>query len=658
MQHLCDLYVIEENHWLILSNFKWEILNTMKRILFAIVLILSRCLLISGQNLNSSYSNLEILVPTGEVVNDLYVLKKASSTDTIATGALDAANKTFIGESAKLFNYVQTYLYHLAITKELEPPRLAITDRQGCYGVMGFILEENGKKIEKRNSGYVDLYKGMFSSDYCNLESITQLFPHEMGHVIQMYLCTGFKNMEPESRSPNMHYFNITTSYNTAFSEGFAEHFENIARKLEPSQKVRAGIFKDIEANRKALPRYISGFDRDYRMPLRIGFYRAITPLWYQQLENLKRYDLVENGQIKYVNSIIPHLSVSNAILYRNTGVRQNQFRLRNAAQAASTEGVVSAFFSGLVLSSLSEKYLPLEFYVPFTSDSLTVKNLKFKIMPLHNEYMKIFKVLQKYVKTNSTERGQLFDFADGYCKEFPDEADQLTGILRETTGVTQIPGSLPEVWILNTKVNYKYWPMAQFGLTVPYYAFNLNAADSLDLISFNGISKEDASKITGYREKSGFFLSTNDIKNVTGLSEKAKTTLISNSYIEKNVPANNGRPNFMSLLYLPVFHMSVILMAWFAIILSIYLYLMKDFELTVWQRIMKSLRQLLKLFSLAFIGLICIALFSLSWKLFIVLGLIIMVIKMIILRKKKPELKVSLITTSLMILVILYSLL
>jgi Helix-hairpin-helix motif len=136
-----------------------------------------------------------------------------------------------------------------------------------------------------------------------------------------------------------------------------------------------------------------------------------------------------------------------------------------------------------------------------------------------------------------------------------------LKEILRETTGVTEIPVSLPEDWVLNTNLNYKYWPMAQFGLTVPYYAFNLNAADSLDLITFDGISREDASKITGYRERNGFFLSINDIKNVPGLSEKAKTTLISNTYIDKNVPANNGRPNFMSLLYLPLFHMAGILL-------------------------------------------------------------------------------------------------
>ena len=71
----------------------------MKRILSSIILILTKVLLISGQSPESRYTNLEILVPTGEVVNDLYVLKKAPLNDTVASGALKVANNTFIGES-------------------------------------------------------------------------------------------------------------------------------------------------------------------------------------------------------------------------------------------------------------------------------------------------------------------------------------------------------------------------------------------------------------------------------------------------------------------------------------------------------------------------------------------------------------------------------
>jgi hypothetical protein len=362
----------------------------MKKLIYLTILLFTIVGVVTAQTKysNSNYSNLEILVSTGEVTNDLYVLKKAPLTDSVTVKVLNAANSTFIGESALLFNYVQHYLYSKGLVKELEPPRLAMTDRQGCFGVMGFILDDNGNKVNKSNSGYVDLHKSMFSEDYSHLESITQLFPHEMGHVIQMYLCSNLKDYEPESKSSNIHYFNIITNYNTAFSEGFAEHFENIARKMEPSKGVKDGIFKDIETKRKGLPRYIKGFNRDFNLPFRVGYYRAITPLWYQQFENLKRYDLVENGQIKYVNSTLANEKLNNALLYRNIGVKQNIFKLRNAAQAASTEGVISAFFSRLVLSSLSERYEPIEFYKLFMNDSLTVDNLKQYVTPLHNEYM------------------------------------------------------------------------------------------------------------------------------------------------------------------------------------------------------------------------------------------------------------------------------
>lgn len=630
----------------------------MKKLSLIIILVLAVANFASSQSLGikGNRSNLEVLMATGETANDLYVLKKASLTDSVTTKVLNAANTTFIGESALLFSYVQSYLFNIGVLKEIEPPRLAITNRQGCFGVMGFVLDENGKKIEKLNSGYVDLYKGMFSSEYSHLESITQLFPHEMGHVIQMYLCTDLKNFEPESKSSNMHYFNIITCYNTAFSEGFAEHFENIARKMEPSEKVKAGIFNDIENKRKDLPRYIEGFNKDFNLPLRIGFYRAITPLWYQQLENLKRYDLVENGQIKYVNSTLPNTSLSDAMLYRNTGVGQNLSKLRNTAQVASTEGVVSSFFSGLVLSSLKERYLPIEFYKPFVEDTLTLENLKQRISPLHNEYMKIFKVMHGYVKSNGSTKGQLFDFVEGYCKEFPEEANQVMEILKQTTGVSELPKSLPEIWILHQKIDYKFWVMAQFGLTVPYYSFNLNAADSLDLISFKEISAEDASKIVKYREQNGFFQSINDIKNISNISDEAKVALITNLYEAKNVPADGGRPNFMSLLYLPLLHMFGILLIWLVPILALYIFLIRERELTIWRRIRKSLLQIMRFLLFWLVALVCLALFSFPVKLFLGIGLIVLFFKILILRKRKEDLNISLITTFLMIIVFIYS--
>jgi len=601
-------------------------------------------------------SKLEILTCNGETSNDLYLLKKAMPDDTLATKAREAANSTFIKESAQLFGYVQNYLFKLGEMKTLEPPRLAISNRQGCFGVMGYVLDSNGIKVLKPISGYVDLHKQMFSNEYSHLQSITQLFPHEMGHVIQMYLCTDLKNFEPISNSPNIHYFNIVTSYNTAFSEGFAEHFENVSRKLEPSSAVKEGIYKDVEAKKKALPRFIDGFNRDFKFPLRVGLYRAITPLWYQQLENLKRYELVENGKIKYVNSTLHISNTADAILYRNTGVIQSTSKLRNAAQIASTEGAISAFFSGLVLSDLGLKYQPKEFYNDFlinVSDSLDIAK---QISPLDNEYLKIFKVMHRYVKTNTTQRGQIFDFVDGYCKEYPNEASQVMSILKVTTGVSNIPQLLPEIWVLKNGFDYNFWVMAQFGLTVPYYAFNLNAADSLDISVFKNIPANDISKILEYREKKNGFTSIEEIGNIPDISETAKSTLINSLYDEKKVPDYSGHPNFSSLMYLPLLHIVVMSLIWMVLVIPVYLYLIKNLGFSIKQKLIRIIIQFIKLFLFSLLAVVCIVMFHYSLLIFIAVGIAILGVKAILLKKYPSKLKVSLTVTSLIIMIMIYS--
>lgn len=628
----------------------------MKKLLLSLFVLFLVSTLFAQQNQQNS--RLEIYTANGETSNDLFLLKKAMPDDTLAEKALKAANSTFIKESALLFEYVQNYLYRLGEINSPEHPKLAISNRQGCFGVMGFVLDSSGIKKEKPLSGYVDLHKQMFSKEYRHLQSITQLFPHEMGHVIQMYLCTDHKNFEPSSNSPNIHYFNIVTSYNTAFSEGFAEHFENVSRKLEPSSDVKEGIYKDIEAKKKALPRFVDGFNRDFKLPLRIGFYRAITPLWYQQLENLKRYELVENGQIKYVNTTLPISNTANAILYRNTGVSQNKSELRNAAQIASTEGAISAFFSGVVLSDLGQNYLPKEFYNDFlikVNDRLDIAK---QVSPLDNEYLKIFKVMHRYVKTNSTQRGQIFDFVDGYCKEYPNEASEVMSILNETTGVSAIPQLLPEIWVLRNAFDYDYWVMAQFGLTVPYYTFNLNTADSLDLSVFKNIPAKDISKILEYRENKNGFASINEIKSIPNISELSKSTLINNLYDEKKVPDYSGHPNFSSLMYLPLLHIVLISLIWMILVIPVYLYLVKYLEFSTKQKLIRIIFQFIKLILISLLAIVCLVMFHYSLLVFLAVGIVILGIKLIILRKKPASLRVSLTITSLIILIVMYSIL
>lgn len=93
--------------------------------------------------------NLQIMTADGEMGNDLYVLKKASLTDSAVIKVHNAASATFIGESARLYSYVQNFLVNKGTIDKPESLVLAISDRQGCFGVMGFVLDENGKRTAK-----------------------------------------------------------------------------------------------------------------------------------------------------------------------------------------------------------------------------------------------------------------------------------------------------------------------------------------------------------------------------------------------------------------------------------------------------------------------------------------------------------------------------
>jgi len=97
-------------------------------------------------------------------------------------------------------------------------------------------------------------------------------------------------------------------------------------------------------------------------------------------------------------------------------------------------------------------------------------------------------------------------------------------------------------------------------------------------------------------------------------------------------------------------------MLAWFVFILAIYLYLLRDFRLTAWQKVRKSLVQLVKFLLLGLMALVCIALFSFGWQFYVGLGLFILAVKALILRNKRQARNLSLITTAIMLVLILYS--
>lgn len=607
----------------------------------------------------NSPSPLKILIPTGKNNKGFPVYKLLKDDDPVARKARELFLKSFISQSVRFYDLAQVYLWNLGKIRQIEPAYLALTDNVGGYAKIGFYINENEILIDKTKAGYIDFQKDILKNKMDELSSSSQIFPHELGHVIQILLSSDSLE-SPLSNSPDIHYSSLVTDYRTAFSEGFAEHFEVISKYYEPDHKIREGINGDIDFFKKTLPAKASRFDRDYFLPVRIGYYRALAILWYQKLENLKRFDLIQTGMIKYKNSQPVFWSTDKTLLYRNTGVHTDTSSLRTIVQDASTEGVVAAFFTNLVRSALKDQYEQQDFYKPFVTDTSLLADGPRKVFtPLENQYIKIFLVMKNHTRINATEKGQLIDFIEGYISLFPSEKEEVLTIFRNTTGHEFTPRTGKEIWYLNKNFSHRFWVMAQFGLTIPYYSFNINAADQSDLLTFSGIPEKDADAVINYRDKNGPFVSREEIVAVPGISTETKEILKNNLYDQKYVDSIDVKMSFGALIFYPLVHLLIMNMIWFTIFLIPYYFvILKKKELNWKKGIWSVVKQFLKFLSFFLVALICAGICSPPILYFFLFWIGILILQMLVFRKNNNRMAAILVSSVLILLIFTYSLL
>lgn len=249
---------------------------------------------------------------------------------------IQLTHNSFIKKSLKLYSEAQKYS-----TLEEKNMYFAFKENSGCYGDVGFYLKKDSQLYDKTKSPYIELSTWQLKN-FGALESITQILPHEMGHVIQKILTS--KDEEIKQKSVDMHYSNIITEYSTAFSEGFGEHFEVVSRMYEENSRIKNSIYRDIDRTINFTKPMISGGNRDFLFPLRLDYYREFSPFWQQNYENLKRHELGLNGDGKYKNFTYDFSDAEKTILYRNMGMSQDKSKIKSLEQSLSTEIVISNF--------------------------------------------------------------------------------------------------------------------------------------------------------------------------------------------------------------------------------------------------------------------------------------------------------------------------
>lgn len=490
--------------------------NTMRYILLAAVLLVTTALLSAQQDFRG---RLVVLRPTGQTVRGLPEMEAEPDTSARYRTFVQLAQTTFVGDFLQLYFHAQQYLVHSGERTEIEPAYIALTDHEGGFARKGFVLLQDGRQVDRSSSLYVDLVERAARGPQNNLMSLTQLYPHEMAHILYRLLCSR-DSVERVPKHVDVHYFSIVTDYGTAFDEGFAEHIENVSRFYEPNREVRQGIFSDIDRLRRRLPGDMARFERDLQFPLRLGFYRSTMLVWYQRYENFKRYEHAVNRTARFRGTTPARGPLEDRLMFRNAGIRNDSPAVRNLPQQFACEGVVNSFFTQLTRSELGEHFLPDSFYRMFLPDRLPVTPVGELFAPWENQMLKYMYVLHRFVAREKSPEAQLKAFIDGYVQSFPEEKETVLRIFQSVTGHDYPPALPPELWLQVDGYEHRVLVLDAWGaLTVPVYTFNLNAAEEADLMTVPGMSAEDARRIIAYRDAQGGLPDLETLRHIPGLT-------------------------------------------------------------------------------------------------------------------------------------------
>ena len=140
-----------------------------------------------GDNRSFFPSGLEevvIIQPTGKMINDLPEMVIISDTTQLQRKVNDIVINSFVKDMLELYFLAATYLKNKNKLITIEPAYLALSKNDGGYAKVGFHLLMESGHIEKANVPYIDIVEGRIDGSYERLMSITQLYPHEMGHLI------------------------------------------------------------------------------------------------------------------------------------------------------------------------------------------------------------------------------------------------------------------------------------------------------------------------------------------------------------------------------------------------------------------------------------------------------------------------------------------
>jgi hypothetical protein len=423
----------------------------------------------------------------------------------------------------------------------LPPMYLLLSNQEGGFARYGFWLEQANGPRKLVMAGYVDLVVRQQSVDSGDFEEI---FCHELGHLILRSLLGDLSH----GPSRKMHQSMTVTDYPTAFDEGYAEHFQPLARDTTQNPALRK-----IQSGTGTM-------DLDL--------------LWLSNLDGQLRTDGVKRNLFVHCKAPPAANTAQGADLYpvflnEETSTQFLPGALKNAQEMMASEGVIATLVYRLVnRESLRNHYREPAFYNQFVEANAGAgADPQKEISPYQNVNLKIFAALRQIApQAGDPSRPLAIALIDAYAKLFPDEARTVYDLFLSTTyGVTASPeaapaferaaaagqigdidsyphasgaafslldqitnrvakGDLsldanlgPELWLLNEdfKIASAVWERER---TVPL-SLNLNTASEPELMTLPGVDSALVARILATRHSRGYFHSVDEVGLIEGVS-------------------------------------------------------------------------------------------------------------------------------------------
>ena len=433
--------------------------------------------------LGADTPDLVVLGPTGANRDSLPVLQVHPRSAEIAARLSRGFGRTML----RLFRMEQTYL-HEKEGREVEPAYLLLSRQQGGFPRSGFVLDQTPKP----SAGFVDLHES--SRIAGEFGAMDQIFPHELAHVIQRQLA----GETPAGGTNQIHAVGVCTDPATAFSEGFAEHFQVMACDDPKADAATRAVVKAGAA--------VASADRNFvHLQRELGARLALCPrtrmtflLWFSQAEQALRYSAVKANAFAFTPKVPEHLlhgrHAYEAYLIENLmpGTPGSPASPRKSlGRLLSTEGVVSTFFCRFASNStIRGRNLDDEFYRPFGTD-------RNEVTPEENVYLKIFHTF--YVRKPQ----DLNAFIRAYVELFPEETMAVDSVSRDVLG--ERPAEpWPQIRLADRDDVVGTSVLDQFRGLPRRRTFDLNSASVADLTCAFGITSTSAEEIVRhgpYRE-------------------------------------------------------------------------------------------------------------------------------------------------------------